>query len=178
MSATGGNSPNRVRGYKRRRDSASPSYFDKLNGPADTSAAQNGNGTSEGSGSRARDNARDDGPSSGWDTKDDDDNYTPYVPLSKRRANLLSSLHNKSSSKHVKTKTIEEEANEKEAAKKAEEEAEEIRREKARKERTLLQEAQEVKKRQAEQGTDPFTQCVVCRRSDSTLHHSCNEDGP
>lgn len=178
MSATGGNSPNRVRGYKRRRDSASPSYFDKLNGPADTSAAQNGNGTSGGSDSRARDNGRDDGPSSGWDTKDDDDNYTPYVPLSKRRANLLSSLHNKSSSKHVKTKTIEEEANEKEAAKKAEEEAEEIRREKARKERTLLQEAQEVKKRQAEQGTDPFTQCVVRRRSDSTLHHSCNEDGP
>jgi ATP-dependent RNA helicase DDX41 len=63
-------------------------------------------------------------------------------------------LHQKSSSRNVKTKTVEEETAERDAAKKAEEEAEENRREKARKERTLLQEAQEVKKRQAEQGTN------------------------
>lgn len=154
MSATEGNSPNRARGYKRRRDSASPSYFDKLNGPADSSAAQNGNGSNGESSSKARDAGRDEGASSGWDTRDDDDNYTPYVPLSKRRANLLSSLHQKSSSRNVKSKTVEEETAERDAAKKAEEEAEENRREKARKERTLLQEAQEVKKRQAEQGTN------------------------
>jgi flagellar biosynthesis GTPase FlhF len=175
MSATEGNSPNRARGYKRRRDSASPSYFDKLNGPAETSSAQNGNDLNGGSSSKARDAGRADGPSS-WDTKDDDDNYTPYVPLSKRRANLISSLHNKSSSKHVKTKTIEEEADEREAAKKAEEEAEENRREKARKERTLLQEAQEVKKQQAEQGEYlPLLRPVMY--SGLIYHSSCTQDG-
>lgn len=152
MSSTAeGNSPNRARGYKRRRDSASPSYFDQLNGQAESSTARNGNGINHESSSSAKGNGRDDGASSAWDQVDDD-NYTPYVPLSKRRANLLSSLHQKSSVRNVKTKTTEEEVAEKEAIRKAEEEAEETRREKARKERTLLQEAQEVKKRQAEQG--------------------------
>jgi hypothetical protein len=152
MSSTAeGNSPNRARGYKRRRDSASPSYFDQLNGQAESSTSRNGNGANHEATSNGKDNQRNDESSSTWDNVDDD-NYTPYVPLSKRRANLLSSLHQKSSGRNVKTKTTEEEVAEKEAIKKAEEEAEENRREKARKERTLLQEAQEVKKRQAEQG--------------------------
>ncbi|KAJ9113833.1 hypothetical protein QFC19_000026 [Naganishia cerealis] len=145
-----GNSPNRARGYKRRRDSASPSYFDQLNGQAGPSTLQNGN--SKTNSIKESDNKRHDTePSDAWDSRDDDDNYTPYVPLSKRRANLLSSIHQKSTVKSVKLKTAAEEEAEKEAQKKAEEEAEEVRREKARKERTLLQEAQEVKKRQAEQ---------------------------
>ena len=144
-------SPNRARGYKRRRDSASPTYFDQLNGQAESSTARNGNGPNHESRSTSKGNGKDDGSSSAWDQVDDE-NYTPYVPLSKRRANLLSSLHQKTSVKNVKTKTTEEEVAEKEAIRKAEEEEEEVRREKARKERTLLQEAQEVKKRQAEQG--------------------------
>ena len=150
-SNTQSNSPDRARGYKRRRDSASPTYFDQLNGQAESSTARNGNGANHESRPSSRDNGRDDGSTSAWDQVDDE-NYTPYVPLSKRRANLLSSLHQKSSVKTVKTKTTEEEVAEKEAIRKAEEEEEELRREKARKERTLLQEAQEVKKRQAEQG--------------------------
>ncbi|GHJ86401.1 hypothetical protein NliqN6_2803 [Naganishia liquefaciens] len=149
-SNTQSNSPDRARGYKRRRDSASPTYFDQLNGQAESSTARNGNGANHESRPSSRDNGRDDGSTSAWDQVDDE-NYTPYVPLSKRRANLLSSLHQKSSVKTVKTKTTEEEVAEKEAIRKAEEEEEELRREKARKERTLLQEAQEVKKRQAEQ---------------------------
>lgn len=146
-----GTSPNRARGYKRRRDSASPTYFDQLNGRAESLTARNSNGANHESSSTSKDNGPDKGASSAWDQVDDE-NYTPYVPLSKRRANLLSSLHQKTSVKNVKTKTTEEEVAEKEAIRKAEEEEEEVRREKARKERTLLQEAQEVKKRQAEQG--------------------------
>jgi hypothetical protein len=147
-----GNSPNRARGYKRRRDSASPSYFDELNKHAESSTTRNGNGKTGESSQKSDEKRNGAGPSDAWDSRDDDDNYTPYVPLSKRRANLLSSFHQKSTVKSVKTKTAEEEEAEREEQKKAEEEAEEVRREKARKERTLLQEAQEVKRRQAEQG--------------------------
>lgn len=172
-----GNSPNRARGYKRRRDSASPSYFDKLNGQAGSPAPPNEDGLNQGSSSKAKDGGREDGASSGWDTRDDDDNYTPYVPLSKRRANLLSSIHHKSSAKNIKTKTAEEEAAEKEAVKRAEEEAEENRREKARKERTLLQEAQEVKKRQAEQGTSVHRVPHYPAYRICLVQFSCPQDG-
>lgn len=80
----------------------------------------------------------------------DDDNYTPYVPVAKRRANLLSSLSQRHQPTKAVTKTPEDLAREQEALQREQEAAEEVRRERARKERTLLEEAQEVKKRQAE----------------------------
>lgn len=81
---------------------------------------------------------------------DDDDNYTPYVPVAKRRANLLASLSSRQQPTKAVTKTPEDLAREQEALQREQEAAEEVRRERARKERTLLEEAQEVKKRQAE----------------------------
>jgi hypothetical protein len=82
---------------------------------------------------------------------DDDDNYTPYVPIAKRRANLLSSLTQRNQPAKPSTKTAEDLAKEEEQLQRSLEQAEEIRREKARKERTLLEEAQEVKRKQAEE---------------------------
>jgi ATP-dependent RNA helicase DDX41 len=85
---------------------------------------------------------------------DEDDDYVPYVPLAKRRANLLGALSSKRASTHEKQreKTEDELKREAEEEARAAEEAEERRRERARKERTLLEEAQEVKKRRAEEG--------------------------
>lgn len=72
-------------------------------------------------------------------------NYKPYVPVAKRRAQLLTSLQSK------KVKTSEEIQREREEAKR-EEEDEERQKEKLRRERTLLQQAQEVKERKAAEG--------------------------
>jgi ATP-dependent RNA helicase DDX41 len=74
--------------------------------------------------------------------------YKPYVPVAKRRAQLLSHLGSKHQAKKVK---ITEEELRKEMADEQEgiEEVEEREREKLRRERTLLQAAQEVKERKA-----------------------------
>ena len=72
--------------------------------------------------------------------------YKAYVPVAKRRAQLLSHL----GSKHAKkVKTVEEFDREVADAEEELEEVEEREREKARRERTLLQAAQEVKERRA-----------------------------
>jgi ATP-dependent RNA helicase DDX41 len=98
--------------------------------------------------------------------EEDDDEYQPYIPLSKRRADLLSSHRvggsggggggigggGGGSARTERPKTEEElqaEAEEKERELEMEEER---RRERARKERTLLEEAQEVKKQKKEEG--------------------------
>jgi ATP-dependent RNA helicase DDX41 len=74
--------------------------------------------------------------------------YKPYVPVAKRRAQLVQQL-GKHQAKRVKTtEEIEQEASERRTA---EEEAERAR-EKARRERTLLQAAQEVKEKKALEG--------------------------
>ena len=75
--------------------------------------------------------------------------YKPYVPVAKRRAQLLNQIGTKHQVKKVKT-AEEVEAELREAKEEAEDE--ERRREKARRERTLLQAAQEVKERKAAEG--------------------------
>lgn len=148
-------SSSRARGFKRRRDSASPTFFDELNGLAAGSTGGAGSSASTATASAKRSASPTPMTSQRADNHDaaadDDSNYVPYVPLSQRRANLLSNLTQKSKTQREKAvKTVEEEAAEREAERIAQEEAEERRRERARKERTLLEEAQEVKKRQAE----------------------------
>ncbi|WVQ79777.1 hypothetical protein IAT38_001877 [Cryptococcus sp. DSM 104549] len=73
--------------------------------------------------------------------------YKPYVPVAKRRAQMLSTLGAKHQAKKVKT--AEELEKEMEQELKEQEEDAERAKEKARRERTLLQEAQEVKERRA-----------------------------
>jgi ATP-dependent RNA helicase DDX41 len=76
--------------------------------------------------------------------------YKAYVPVAKRRAQLLSTLGSKQSAKKVKVvdPVDVEVLDERKAAEQTEERA----REKARRERTLLQAAQEVKEKKALQG--------------------------
>jgi len=78
---------------------------------------------------------------------DSPSDYKPYIPVAKRRAQLLSHLGTKHQAKKVKTV----EDVERETADDVEEQDEinERQREKARRERTLLQAAQEVKERKA-----------------------------
>lgn len=148
----GPSSSTRARGFKRRRDSASPTFFDELNGLSHSNDAGPSTAIASNGAKRsvsppptlpAADSVANDAA--------DDSSYVPYVPLSQRRANLLSNLTQKSKTQREKAvKTAEEEAAEREAERIAAEEAEERRRERLRKERTLLEEAQEVKRRQAE----------------------------
>ena len=78
--------------------------------------------------------------------------YKPYVPVAKRRAQMMSNLGRQP--KKVKTLgLVEELEKENDVERKAEEDEEEERaREKTRKERTLFQAAQEVKERRAIEG--------------------------
>ncbi len=71
--------------------------------------------------------------------------YQPYIPVAKRRKQLLSKLEAK------KNRTPEEIERDR-ALQAKEEEDEERLKEKARRERTLLQQAQEVKERKAIEG--------------------------
>ncbi|WWD19214.1 hypothetical protein CI109_103672 [Kwoniella shandongensis] len=88
-------------------------------------------------------------PSPGKDEEDFSipSDYKPYVPVAKRRAQMLSQLGTRQPAKKVKT--AEELEKEMEEELKEQEEDEERAREKARRERTLLQAAQEVKERRA-----------------------------
>ncbi|KAG9030092.1 DEAD-box ATP-dependent RNA helicase 35 [Tulasnella sp. JGI-2019a] len=87
-----------------------------------------------------------DGPSA---TEDEgEDNYVPYVPVAQRRQALVAKLTNHTA--ETAAQKAKREREEREEAEDAEKE-EERRREKARKERTLLEEAQEVHKRKAEE---------------------------
>ncbi|WOO83237.1 DEAD-box ATP-dependent RNA helicase 35 [Vanrija pseudolonga] len=83
-------------------------------------------------------------PSASEDFYDVPADYKPYVPVAKRRAQMLEKLGSTRQSKKIKT--AEEEEREKKDAQKELEDAEEKRKETARRERTLLQEAQEVKR--------------------------------
>lgn len=78
------------------------------------------------------------------------EDYKPYVPVAKRRAQMLSQLGAKHSAKKVKTQEELEKEMEEELKEQAEDEARA--REKARRERTLLQAAQEVKEQRALEG--------------------------
>lgn len=77
--------------------------------------------------------------------------YKPYVPVAKRRAALLNQLGSKQSAAK-RVKTSDEIAKEEEDEAKEVEQDEERLKEKLRRERTLLQAAQEVKERKALQG--------------------------
>lgn len=83
-------------------------------------------------------------------TKDTDyglpEDYQPYVPVAKRRKQLLSKLEAK------KNNTTEDLLKEREQREREEADHEEREREKLRRERTLLQQAQEVKERKARDG--------------------------
>jgi ATP-dependent RNA helicase DDX41 len=73
------------------------------------------------------------------------EDYTPYIPVAKRRKQLFTKLEAR------KNKTTEEIQREKEERAREEEDEERIK-EKLRRERTLLQQAQEVKERKALEG--------------------------
>lgn len=73
--------------------------------------------------------------------------YKPYVPVAKRRAQLISSLTGKSQFK--KPKTLAQATEELRDEQQEQLEDDDKAKEKVRRERTLLQEAQEVKKRRA-----------------------------
>jgi hypothetical protein len=132
------------RGFKRRRNSITEFERSLMTAPVASGSNSPPNGVNNGLTSNGASNG------SAATNDEDDDNYTPYVPVAKRRANLLSSLSQRHQPAKTVTKTPEDLAREQEAFQREQEAAEEVRREKARKERTLLEEAQEVKKRQAE----------------------------
>ncbi|KAG8944874.1 DEAD-box ATP-dependent RNA helicase 35 [Tulasnella sp. 424] len=79
---------------------------------------------------------------------EDDENYVPYVPVAKRKQALVSKLTERKNETPAQRAKREQE--EREEAEDAEKEEERLR-EKARKERTLLEEAQDVHKRKAEE---------------------------
>ncbi|KAF9501213.1 DEAD-domain-containing protein [Pleurotus eryngii] len=80
-------------------------------------------------------------PSPGYKLDDDDNNYVPYVPVAQRRQEKLAKITSwTANSDRDRARRQKEEMEEQEDAEKEEER----RREKARKERTLLMEAQEV----------------------------------
>lgn len=84
---------------------------------------------------------------------DQEDDYVPYVPVAQRRQAKLAQFASRGiTSDAARKKKEEDEEAEREAAKVDEEREEERRRERARKERTLLQEAQEVHKQKAQEG--------------------------
>jgi ATP-dependent RNA helicase DDX41 len=134
------------RGFKRRRDSITEFERSLVTAPVASGSSSPPNASARASDSRT--GLQSTGQTNGNDEEEDD--YTPYVPVAKRRANLLSSLSQRQQPAKAVTKTPEDLAREQEALEREQEAAEEIRRERARKERTLLEEAQEVKKRQAE----------------------------
>lgn len=83
----------------------------------------------------------------------DDDTYEPYVPVAKRRQQKLAKLTSRGQNEQGKRKERQAEIDEREDAFKEEE----VKREKARKERTLLVEAQEVHFKKAAEGACTFT---------------------
>lgn len=92
------------------------------------------------------------------------EDYKPYVPVAKRRAQLLSRLGNRNQPKK-KLKTLQDEEPDEEETRKQIEDALEQEREKARRERTLLEEAQEVKRQKELEGEflSPSTTDAVSR---------------
>lgn len=84
---------------------------------------------------------------------DEDDNFTPYIPVAQRRQAKLAKLTSWGGSNDKdRAKQQQREQEERED----EEREEERRREKARKERTLLMEAQEVHDKKAAEGSYPL----------------------
>lgn len=79
------------------------------------------------------------------------DDYKPYVPVAKRRAQLLSRLGGRGQPKK-KLKSLQDDEPDEEQAKRQLEDALEREREKARRERTLLEESREVKRRKEMEG--------------------------
>ena len=79
------------------------------------------------------------------------EDYKPYVPVAKRRAQLLSRLGTRNQPKK-KLKTLQDDEPDEEETRKQIEDALEREREKARRERTLLEEAQEVKRQKELEG--------------------------
>lgn len=148
--------PPSSRGFKRRRDDlAEFEALNPLNMASSSSSSVVGPGMEAGSSKLGNGNGNGNGTGEKGDGGDDDDDYTPYVPLAKRRANLLSTLNGSPLSSLGSTPIPAPTAPEKSLATlEAESLALELEasrlREKSRKERTLLEEAQEVKRRQAE----------------------------
>lgn len=103
-------------------------------------------------------------PSPAYKLDDEDDSYRPYVSVSQRqqekRAKLLSLG---ASSVQLKVKRLQEEGTDA----KDDQNDEDARREKARKEKTLLVEAQEVHRRKALEGTSPRLSLDVYSCSDA-----------
>ena len=90
-------------------------------------------------------------PSPVYKLDDEDDSYEPYIPVAQRRQAKLSKLLNKGS-RAGQEKALEAQRNLDEIRDRERDEEEETLREKARKDRTLLVEAQEVHSKKAAEG--------------------------
>lgn len=102
---------------------------------------------------------------------EEDDEYVPYVPVAQRRQAKLAQLANRGQTHSTSVPKVSDEDAEREAREDAERE-EEKRRERFRKERTLLQEAQEVHKRQAEEGKHTLRGHYESRHPGTDPRHS------
>lgn len=87
------------------------------------------------------------------------EDYKPYVPVAKRRAQLLSRLGNRNQPKK-KLKTLQDEEPDEEETRQQIEDALEREREKVRKQRTLMEEAQEVKRQKELEGRSTAGSCA------------------
>lgn len=108
-------------------------------------------------------------PSPSYKLEDTDDTYEPYIPVAQRRQEKLAKLSSWGHpSEKAHKKSQQDDQDEREDALKEEE----LRREKARKERTLLMEAQEVHSKRANEGMHN-----VIFTSDPMFIFRCEKDG-
>lgn len=87
---------------------------------------------------------------------DEDDTYEPYIPVAQRREAKLAKLVNRGASAGQQSLQVQKKLQDEREKERAEASEEEIRREKARKDRTLLAEAQEVHSKKAAEGALSF----------------------
>lgn len=102
-------------------------------------------------------------PSPEYKLDDEDDDYQPYIPVAQRRQQKLAKLS--SLGMTTEKPKQEDDADEIEDAQREEE----LRREKARKERTLLLEAQEVQQRKAAAGESHPSMVLQCTTNTLTV---------
>jgi ATP-dependent RNA helicase DDX41 len=106
-------------------------------------------------------------PSPVYKLDDEDDTYEPYIPVAQRREAKLAKLANRGASAGQQSLQAQKKLQDEREMERAEASEEEIRREKARKDRTLLAEAQDVHSKKAAEGTLPVQ--LICKLVDVQL---------
>jgi len=134
-----------------------------VDSPAPRSGLDSGISSSAGSPAPAADSGAAASNTAGGDDYALPPDYKPYVPVAKRRAAMMASLGVVGKRPTKKLRTAEDEAYEAELRKReleTEKDREEREREAARRDRTLLEEAQEVKRRKELEGG--YYGCCLC----------------